>query len=422
MITTTQRLSWFSSLTTAAILGLTSLLSGCGGGGAASSTPVLPTIVPAAAVVYAYADAPTVLTIRDGKKPFNVYSSNSAIISFNPATMPGGQVADESIVLEGPAGNYGRVSNVNADTPVTLTVRDANGAQVDAVVTVKPSSLNNTLTITGSANGTVCTGGAGVLCSGGQATASVTAQTVTGGPLTGHKVRFRVMDQGAKYGFVCNQSLGDCLSIETDSTGHIITLETTTDVNGNAYAVIKADVNAPTQYATISATDQVSGHVLRKQFAIAGNALSSLGSGTWTITLPTVTVTCTAVDTPVVGCTGAGTPAVATYKTCPSTVVYSSYFVYGGTPPYSVSSTSPLVGGVILPPLTATSYPVTFPTQPVTVNSTGDSFLVVWPCTPQATPTLGSSPAVASGTVNLLVIDGTGLPLTPAPTFQVTVN
>jgi hypothetical protein len=93
----------------------------------------------------------------------------------------------------------------------------------------------------------------------------------------GHKVRFRVMDQGAKYGFVCNQSLGDCLVIETDCRD-IINLETTTDCNGDAFAVIRADVNAPT-HATISAIDQATGHVLRKRLRSQA-PLSSLGTGT----------------------------------------------------------------------------------------------------------------------------------------------
>lgn len=408
MFNTAHRLSWFSSLATAAFLGLMTLLSGCGGGGATTPEQAQQmTVVPGSAIVYAYADTQTVLTVRAGKKPFNVYSSNTAIISFNNATMPGGKVPDEAIVLEGPTGNYGRVNNVDIETSVVLTVRDADGVQVQVTVKVEPSSLNNSLTVTSvSSTGTAQT----FINSGQQGQASVQATTITGGPVSGHKVRFRVMDQGAKYGFVCNQSLGDCLVIETDSAGRAINVETTTDRNGNAFAVIKVDVNAPTQFATISATDLVTGHVLRKQFMIAGTALATLGSGTWTITLP--------IRGDLNG-DGDTTDPTESDKMCPDTVVYSSYFIYGGTPPYKVASTSPLVGFPMLPPLTVTAYPVTMPTQPITVQNIGDSFLMVWPCTPDAT---GKATGIASGEVNIMITDGSGLVLVPAPTFKVTVN
>jgi hypothetical protein len=345
----TQRLSWFPSLATAAILGLMTLLSGCGGGGASSELDLPMTVVPASAVAYAYADTPTVLTIRSGKKPFNVYSSNTAIISFNPATMPQGQVPDEAIVLEGPTGAYGRVNNVNEDTAVTLTIRDAEGTQVNVVVTVKPSSLNTSLTVTDP------------LKSGVQGSVSVRATTVSGGPVVGHQVRFRVTDQGAAYGFVCNQSLGNCLVIETDSAGRIITVETTTDSNGDALAVIKADVGASTQYATISATDMNTGHVLRKQFTIEGLALAALPTtATWTIT------DSLAGAGEVYSCVGAAT----------------SFYVYGGTAPYTITSTVPsivTVGGA----------------STTTVSASGGTFVAQAACS-------------ASGTANLIITDAAG--------------
>jgi len=307
------------------------------------------TIVPDTAIVYAYSETPTVLTIRSGKKPFNVYSSNTAIISFNPTTMPGGLIADETILLEGPTGNYGRVNNVDADTTVTLTVRDAEGTQVKVAVAVKPSSLNSSLTVTSPLN------------SGTQGQASVKATSITGAALVGHKVRFRVTDQGAAYGFVCNQSLGDCLVIERDSADRIITLETTTDQNGNAFAVTRADVGATTQYATISATDMTTGHVLRKQFVIAGAALSVLPTtATWTITDSLV-----GAGT-VYSCVGAAT----------------SYYVYGGTPPYTITSLVPsivTVGGA------ATT----------TVTASGGTFIAQAAC-------------AAEGTANLVISDATG--------------
>lgn len=374
MFNITQRLSWFPSLATAAILGLMTLLSGCGGGGASSELDLPMTVVPASAVAYAYADTPTVLTIRSGKKPFNVYSSNTAIISFNPATMPQGQVPDEAIVLEGPTGAYGRVNNVNEDTAVTLTIRDAEGTQVNVVVTVKPSSLNDSLTVTDP------------LKAGVQGSVSVRATTITGGPVVGHQVRFRVTDQGAAYGFVCNQSLGNCLVIETDSAGRIITVETTTDSNGDALAAIKADVGASTQYATISATDMTTGHVLRKQFVIAGEVLAVLpSSATWTFTGDNDTVLTTPGDCP-----------------APPNGAISNFYIYGGTPPYTITTTAPSIAMLALSD-TAAAWANT-----VTVAASDSTFSVRAECN-------------AIGTANIVVRDSAGAIL-PSITFAVAVT
>jgi hypothetical protein len=72
----------------------------------------------------------------------------------------------------------------------------------------------------------------------------------------------------------------------------------------------------------------------------------------------------------------------------------------------------------MLPP--PASYPVAPSTNKITVNNTGDSFLMVWPCTPPA-PASGAAPAVAQGDVTIMITDATGLVLSPAPTFKVTV-
>ncbi len=322
------------------------------------------------------------LTIRNGKKPFNVYSSNTAIISFNSATMPEGRVPDESVTLEGPTGNYGRVNNVDADTDVTLSVRDGDGTQVNVVVTVKPSSLNSSLTVTDPLN------------SGTQGSASVKATTITGGAVTGHKVRFRVTDQGAAYGFVCNQALGDCLVIEPapyTSGDRITVLETTTDRNGDAFAVIKADVGASTQYATISATDQTTGHVLRKQFTIAGQDLSALpATATWNIGTGNGDL----VYTPL-GADGiAGTADDETSGGCSpvpangNTNATTGFYVYGGTPPYTITSTSSTVGGV------SSTSTGTFGAT-TTVQTSGSQFFARAMCT-------------AEGTTNIVISDSVG--------------
>lgn len=375
MLNTTQRLSWLSSLATAAFIGFTTLLSGCGGGGADSSAPATMTVTPSTATVYAYSTAPTTLTIRNGKKPFHVVSDNAAIISFNSATMVNGTVPDETIELGGPSGTYGRVNNVDLDTVVTLTVFDADNKTVSVAITVKPSALNDSLMV----NGIKTLPGENDIFNppptypgvnnGETASASVTAKTTTGGVLSGHKIRFRVMDQGPIWGFVCNPSLGDCLVIETDSSGRVITVETTTDVNGNAYAVLRTDTTATSQFATIRATDMNTGQMLTGQFLIVGDALAVVpASGTWTIgagdgdgllegqytdaAVPPVITDAESAG----GCSSTGpAPAVApaarnvgpyTPTVNGNTGATTGFYVYGGTPPYTITSTASAIAGV----------------------------------------------------------------------------
>lgn len=317
MLNTARRSSWLSSLATAIFLGLMALLSGCGGGGASSSDVQPLSVVPGSATVYAYSDTPTVLTIRGGKAPFNIYSDNTAVISFNNATMPGGLVPNETIVLEGPSGQYGRVNNVEYQgsvntnptgtitgakgTNVTLTVRDADGTQTTVVVTVMPSTLNSSLVVTNPLN------------SGAQGVASVTASNVTGAALLGHRIRFDVV-QGS-YQLACDStSSGSGCTTTADSTGRVISVVTATDMNGVASTVVKADPLAVTGFGIIRATDLDSGHTLTSQFVISGVALMVLPS-TITIANPTSTA-----------------PA----KACQATT--ATFFIYGGTPPYIVMS------------------------------------------------------------------------------------
>ena len=273
---------------------------------------------------------PTTFTITGGRAPYSV-SAGDPSIHFTGSSNNTLTVNGNTFVVN--------VDNVNADTSVTLTVRDADGKSATTSVTVKPASLDAaSLVITGQ---TAAGGSQTFISSGLQGTASVTAKSATGAPLMGHKVRFHVTDQGAAYGFICNQTLGDCLVIDTDSSGRILTVETTTDQSGNAYAVIKADASATTQFATISATDQVTGFVLRKQFVIAGPALSALPTtATWSIGagdgngifVPNGAdgIAGTADDESMGGCAGAPANGDAAATT--------GFYIYGGTPPYTVTS------------------------------------------------------------------------------------
>ncbi len=350
LFNTTQRLTWFSSLATAIILGFMTLLSGCGGGGASATPNIALSVDPAAANLYM--GYPTTFTITGGRAPYSI-SAGDPSIHFTGSS-------NNTLSINGNTFEV-TVDNVNADTSVTLTVRDADGKSATTSVTVKPASLTNSLTVTDPLN------------AGTQGQASVKATSTTGAPLMGHKVRFHVTDQGAAYGFVCNQTLGDCTAIDTDSNGRILTIETTTDQSGMAYAVTRADVGASTQYATIMATDMGTGYVLRKQFAIAGLALAALPTtATWDIT---------GDDT---DCADAVT----------------AFYVYGGTPPYTITIMEPK-NIVLVNDVTTT-----------TVATSGGTFDAQAAC---------SENNPSSGTANIVIRDAVGAILSTV-TFTVKIT
>jgi hypothetical protein len=372
LFNTTQRLTWFSSLATAIILGFMTLLSGCGGGGASATPNIALSVDPAAANLYM--GYPTTFTITGGRAPYSI-SAGDPSIHFTGSS-------NNTLSINGNTFEV-TVDNVNADTSVTLTVRDADGKSATTSVTVKPASLTNSLTVTDPLN------------AGTQGQASVKATSTTGAPLMGHKVRFHVTDQGAAYGFVCNQTLGDCTAIDTDSNGRILTIETTTDQSGMAYAVTRADVGASTQYATIMATDMGTGYVLRKQFAIAGTDLSALpATATWNIgtgngngvlegswsTPPVVP------DESYGGCST--TSPAYTPPPNGNTNATTGFYVYGGTPPYTITSTMFTVAGV------SDTSTGTF-SNTTTVLTSGTQFYARAMCT-------------AQGTSNIVIVDSVG--------------
>jgi hypothetical protein len=112
----------------------------------------------------------------------------------------------------------------------------------------------------------------------------------------------------------------------------VATLTVASDANGNASVILQAAVNAPTQPAELRATDLTTGNSVVANFTIVqvidGSTVLSVVPATATITGPD-TATCT---------TG--------FKV--------DYFIYGGTPPYHVSSTFPagvtLVNSVVAAP------------------------------------------------------------------------
>lgn len=102
--------------------------------------------------------------------------------------------------------------------------------------------------------------------------------------------------------------------------------------------------------------------------------------------------------------------------------VYSIYFINGGTPPYKVSSTSPLIGTIIGTEASSSSI-YTTEVAPGTTNTTwtvygGGYFVVAWP-----DKNVSGAPAnhCAQGSAEFNIVDANGLQPQTVPTFKITV-
>ena len=288
--------SWAKQAAIIAVFGaMGALLGSCGGGGVASTTPAPVTplgVLPSAADVFA--DVPVDFRISGGTGPYTSGSSN--IVAVPAPTISG---FNFTIIAK----------SVNADTAVTITIRDSLGITTAAALSVKPTTLNNSVTITPvSPTGTGC---GSALCSGGDALVVVDA-VLNGIKLVNRPIRFDVFQ-------------GDFRFVTPGTNVQVTSLIINTDENGRAVARLQAIVTAPTQAATLTSTDTVSGLVRRSSFNIIQTVsgvgiLSSLPSGTTTFT--------------------GSKPGVGQPAQCPFGGVVD-YYIYGGSPPYVVVSPLP---------------------------------------------------------------------------------
>jgi hypothetical protein len=238
-----------------------------------------------------YSGVPATLTVTGGTGPYFAFSSNSAVLPVTQA------VAGATVLLLG--------SNVATDTDVEVTVQDITGATAKSTVTVRPAPLlPNLITIT--PNGDCAVGTS--LCSGGTGTATVVVTAPGGGGIPNRTVRFDVV-----FGAYAIQT-------NNPATPLASTLTVVTDQNGTASVGLQVNVNAPTQIATIRATDTTSGNQVTANFLIE----QVTDGGTILSVIPTGTVT---IDGP-------------NDSTCSSGVVVQ-YYIFGGTPPYKVAATFP---------------------------------------------------------------------------------
>lgn len=298
-------------LALASIVTLTSCGSGAVSGPVPVNDPTRITILPATAT--AFPGLPTTFVISGGTGAYIVTSSNQSIIQV-AGSLPGSTLT----IFPNP---------VLVDTVVTLSVRDTGTAPVaTAVVTVRPGTVSNNITITPTASqGGSC---APALCSGGDALVSATL--AQGGiPLPARGVRFDVVT-------------GDFRFVTTDPATGVETLSASvtviSDQAGNAVARIRANANAANQTALLQVTDIGTSAFQRTSFVIAQNTGSS----------PGFFVTPTQI-------TFQGTRQ----NECANFGISASVFVFGGVPPYTVSNTSPFSVSTTFISLSGGNYTVT---------------------------------------------------------------
>ncbi len=278
------------------LLGLSGLLAlgACGGGSGAPNNPYVnppttPALIVEPSVVTAYSGIPVTVTITSGVAPFFAFTQNATVL---PVAQ---NVAGSTIVL--------LPGKVSADTDVILTVQDSAAQSKQATVTVKAAPIFNSLTFAPSS------GDCGAnLCSGQTGTATVVATGPAGAPLVARQIRFDVVF--GPFGILTSSPampLAQTLIVATDGTG-------------TAVAGLQALANATTQPAQVRATDVTSGQQQVANFTVVNNTVA--GGSPLTVIPATATIT-------------------SALTTSCSTGFRIDYFIYGGTPPYTVSSTFP---------------------------------------------------------------------------------
>ncbi|MBK6601434.1 MAG: hypothetical protein IPG28_07725 [Betaproteobacteria bacterium] len=298
--------AWIRPFAVLAALAGTFVLAGCGGGSGAPNNPYAPgptvpaplSILPPSATVYP--GTPATLTIAGGTTPYRAYSSNPAVLPV-ATNVPGNQV----VLL---------ANATEADVTAAITIQDSGGQSVPVTVVVRPAPLFTGLTVL--ASGPEC--GSANLCSGSTGTASVAAKGVAGAPLAGRQVKFDVV-----YGPFAIQTASPAAPLAQ-------TLTVVTDASGVARVGIQSAADATTQPAQIRATDLTTGQQVTGNFTIVSSSTTSA------ITVIPAKATITGA-----------------YKNECSAGFQVDYYIYGGNPPYRVSSTFPAAVSLLNPTVPA---------------------------------------------------------------------
>jgi hypothetical protein len=332
-------------------------LAGCGG--SVSPLPTPPSVGPLAiapSTATLYSDLPTTFVITGGSGVYTVVSSDQSIV-------PVAGLLNGASFTVAP-------NQVATDTQVTLTVRDNAGSlPVTAALTVKPRTINNSVTVTPSSSQSAACGTA--ICSGGDAEVKAVLSQA-GVPLASRMVRFDVVS-------------GD-LGIITSAPGNPETTATTatvvSDSTGTARVRIRVSPDATSQTAILQITDVSSGFAQTTSVAIAASTNAPLNAQPNTIRF-----------------TGPNS------TTC-STGTSADVIVFGGRPPYQISQ--------------STAYTV----DPLTVANSGDHFTITstGQCSQQNVDSsgnvtfLGTPIAIvdANGGSEIVTVINTPAPATPA--------
>src|SRR5208282_2268680 len=218
------------------------------------------------------------------------------VTSSDPTKLPLGSSTSTGTIVLLP-------TTVVASEAVTITITDSTGVQAQATATLQPAPIFNTLTITPAS--AAC--GANTICSGQTATAAVTVTGPGGAGIPARQVRFDVIT-GA-------------FAIQSNDPANplVASLTVVSDQFGHAQAILQANVGAPTQPAQLRATDVTSGEQQTAQFIIVQTI-----NGSTVLSVVPASASITGPDN--VTCSGGFT---------------ITYYIYGGTPPYTVASTFP---------------------------------------------------------------------------------
>jgi hypothetical protein len=345
---------WSRPVLTLLALAGTLALGACGGGSGAVNSPNQPTPTPVptmftlpAGVIVAYAQVPTTVKIVGGLPPYQALSNNSAVL---PVPL---NVSGDTIVL------VANPVTPGSDVPVAITVSDSSGQTAIVNVVVRFAPLFETgITVTPS--GANC--GSNV-CDGETASVRAVASGVGGAPLPGRQIRFDVV-------------FGPYAIMTTNPGAPLAPTQTVvTDAAGVAEIQILATANVPTQQAQIRATDVATGQSNVANFIVQRRSAADNLS----------------VIPPTVSITGPTTPGGGV---C-STGFIIDYRIFGGTPPYTISTSFPNSVVIVNPTVTQDGGVFRVVTNGSCVNPL--TFTIVDAAGKVTTATLANLPGASSG-------------------------
>ncbi len=336
-------------------VGLLAVLLGACGSGAVSSAvdPAIAfTISPATATAYSGVPISFVISGGGQRPPYNVSSSNAAILPLASSTIAG---SDLTIVP----------GAVTAQQSVTLIVTDQAGKTVSATITIQPNIVSGNITITGNAPTAFpnCAA-AGIVCAGQSGIATLTVSQL-GVLARGRSVKFDVVQGAFQF------------PVDASQTVFSSSVTVVSDDGGRASTVLRANPGASPQIATIRATDVASGAFRTATFFIKQ---STINGGEF-VTVPT------------------GWAVSGAFKNiCPAGS--TDFLIFGGVPPYSIRSSAPGTAGAF-PSVTPNENPSRFSISYPELSCGIDGYQVIFTITDSSGLSIQSTLTNKPGTADL---------------------